>query len=124
LQNYNTPYSILYMNTKREHQIDDVFFALSHPVRRKVLEHLSQSDLSVADVSSPLDETPSQMTKHLHILERAGMLSRQKEGRTHMLHMEPEPLKEIMDWVSRYEKFWNERFDALENYLHSISEEK
>lgn len=112
------------MNTIREQQIDDAFFALSHPVRRKVLERLATGDLSVTDVSAPLGETPSQMTKHLHILERAGMLSRKKEGRVHRLHIEPEPLKDIMDWVSRYQKFWNDRFDALENYLHSISEEK
>ena len=112
------------MNTVREQQIDDAFFALSHPARREILEQLAQSDMSVAEVSASLDETPSQMTKHLHILERAGMLSRQKEGRMHKLHIEPEPLKDIMDWVSRYQKFWNDRFDALENYLHRISEEK
>jgi len=111
------------MNTVREQQIDDAFFALSHPVRRKILERLVKDDMSVAEVSTPLGETPSQMTKHLHILERAGMLSRQKEGRIHKLHMEPEPLKDIMDWVSRYQTFWNDRFDALENYLHRISEE-
>ena len=112
------------MNTAREHPIDDAFFALSHPVRRKIIEQLSQSDLSVAEVSAPLNQTPSQMTKHIHILERAGMLSRHKQGRTHHLHMEPEALKEIMDWVARYEKFWNQKFDALETYLHSISEDK
>ena len=108
----------------REQQIDDVFFALSHPVRRAVLERLAQEDLSVAETSAPFDESPSQMTKHLHILERAGMLSRKKEGRVHRLHMEPAPLKEIMDWVSHYQAFWESRFDALENYLHKVNEEK
>lgn len=112
------------MTYTRERQIDDAFFALSHPVRRAVLERLAQEDLSVADVSKSFNESPSQMTKHLHILERAGMLSRQKEGRVHKLHMEPEPLKEIMDWVVRYQKFWDDRFDALESYLHTINTEK
>ncbi len=112
------------MNFIREQQIDDVFFALSHPIRRKILEQLSENDLSVAEVSEPLSETPSQMTKHIHILERAGILSRHKEGRTHRLRMEPAPLKEVMEWVARYERFWNQKFDALEEYLHSISEEK
>ncbi len=111
------------MNFVREQQIDDVFFALSHPVRRMVIEKLSESDLSVAEVSEPLGETPSQMTKHIHILERSGMISRHREGRTHRLHMEPEPLKDVMDWVARYEKFWNQKFDALEEYLHSIGGE-
>ncbi len=108
----------------REQQIDDAFFALSHPVRRAVLERLSRGDLSVADTSTPFDESPSQMTKHLHILERSGMLSRKKEGRVHRLHMEAEPLKDIMDWVVRYQKFWDARFDALENYLHKMNEGK
>ena len=112
------------MTYTREQQIDDAFFALSHPVRRAVLEHLAQEDLSVSDISKPFKESPSQMTKHLHILERAGMLSRQKVGRVHKLHMEPEPLKEIMDWVARYQKFWDGRFDALEDYLHTINTEK
>ena len=124
MHNNNTPFSVLFMNSFREQQIDDAFFALSHPVRRKVIEQISINDMSVAEVSAPLNETPSQMTKHIHILERAGMLSRHKEGRTHRLHMEPEPLKEIMEWVSHYQKFWNEKFDALDEYLHSISEEK
>jgi len=112
------------MNFVREQQIDDVFFALSHPVRRQIIEQLSESDLSVAEVSEPLGETPSQMTKHIHILERAGMLSRHKEGRTHRLHIEAAPLKDVMEWVARYEQFWSQKLDALEEYLHSISEEK
>ncbi len=112
------------MNYTREQQIDDAFFALSHPVRRKIIERLSEGDMSVADVSEPLGETPSQMTKHLQILERGGMLSRTKHGRTHQLHMETESLKEIMDWVSYYQQFWETRFDALEDYLHQLGKEK
>ncbi len=64
------------------------------------------------------------MTKHFHILERSGLLKRTKIGRVHTLHMEPEPLKEIMDWVTRHQKLWEDRFDALENYLHTMREEK
>ncbi len=111
------------MNSNRQQQIDDAFFALSHPVRRKILERISGADMSVAEVSAPLNETPSQMTKHIHILERAGMLSRHKIGRTHLLHIEPRPLQEIMDWVSRYQVFWNNNIDGLEDYLRSFSED-
>lgn len=112
------------MNYTREQQIDDAFFSLSHPVRRKIIERLSHGDMSVAEVSEPLDETPSQMTKHLQVLERGGMLTRKKVGRTHRLHMETKSLKEVMDWVSHYQKFWDARFDALEDYLYQLSEEK
>lgn len=108
----------------RERQIDDTFFALSHPVRRGMIERLVREDLSVAEVSETFKESPSQMTKHLHILERAGLLSRTKEGRVHRLHFQQEPLGEIMDWVIRHRKFWEGRFDALENYLQKLSEGK
>ena len=108
----------------REKQIDDAFFALSHPVRRAVIEDLVQKDLSVAQVSEKFDESPSQMTKHLHILERSGFLSRKKEGRVHRLHFQHEPLEEIISWVVRNRKFWEDRFDALEKYLHSLRKKK
>lgn len=108
----------------RESQIDDAFFALSHPVRRGVIERLSQGDLSVTEVSSVFDESPSQMTKHLHILERAELLSRKKEGRVHRLHFQHEPLEEIMDWVIKNRKFWEDNFDSLEKYLRKIKEKK
>lgn len=108
----------------REKQIDDVFFALSHPVRRGIVDQLAKGDLSVSDVSRGFSESPSQMTKHLQLLERAGILSREKKGRVHQLHFEHEPLEEMMVWVSRYQNFWEDRFDALGNYLQKISEEK
>jgi DNA-binding transcriptional ArsR family regulator len=108
----------------REKQIDDAFFALSHPVRRGVIERLVREDLSVAQVSKSFEESPSQMTKHLHILERAGFLSRKREGRVHRLHYKHGPLDEMMEWVIRNRKFWESRFDALESYLHKISEKK
>ena len=102
----------------REEQIDDAFFALSHPVRRAVLEQLSKSDsLSVTEVSKPYGLSPAQMTKHLAILERGGLLTRSKQGRNHLLKLHPEMLKEIMQWVQRYQKFWDMRLDALDQYL-------
>lgn len=108
----------------REKQIDDAFFALSHPVRRSIVEQLAKGDLSVSDISGDFSESPSQMTKHLHILERAGILSREKIGRVHQLHFEHESLEEMMAWVSHYQNFWEHRFDELENYLQKTSEEK
>ncbi len=109
----------------REKRIDETFFALSHPVRRSVIERLSRGkDLSVREVSKNFNESPSQMTKHLHILERTELISRKKDGRIHRLHFRPEPLDEMMAWVVQQRKFWEGRFDALENYLHKLNEEK
>jgi DNA-binding transcriptional ArsR family regulator len=97
--------------------IDQTFFALSHPVRRAVLERIVGHDLSVADAAAPFEVTPSQMTKHLHILERAGLLSREKQGRVHKLHFEPDGMREVSDWVQHHQKFWQGRLDALGDYL-------
>ncbi|MCU7918888.1 MAG: metalloregulator ArsR/SmtB family transcription factor [Candidatus Thiodiazotropha sp. (ex Epidulcina cf. delphinae)] len=108
----------------REQPIDQTFFALAHPVRRAVLERLAEGDRTVADVSAGLGESPSQMTKHLQILERAALLTRHKVGRFHQLHFEPKPLEDAMDWIIRHRQFWESKFDALEAYLHDLSEGK
>ncbi len=105
----------------RELPIDDAFFALAHPVRREILERLSKRDLSVAGVSEPLEVSPSAMTKHLHILERAGLLSRTKNGCVHRLHFEPEPLKKAADWLMKYQIFWSGNLDSLDNYLEQLT---
>lgn len=107
----------------REQAIDQTFFALAHPVRRAVLERLAEGDKTVAEVSAGLGESPSQMTKHLRILERAALLTRHKSGRHHQLHFEARPLEEAMNWVIRHREFWARKFDALEAYLQTISED-
>lgn len=106
----------------RESQIDDAFFALSHPVRRGVLEHLADGDASVGDVSTAFRESPSQMTKHLLILERARLIKRTKEGRIHRLHLESGPLKEASDWIMKYRRFWETQLDSLDRYLHKLED--
>jgi len=101
----------------RNEQIDDAFFALSHPIRRAILDGLSKGEQSVADAAKPLSLSPAQMTKHLAILERGGLLKRQKQGRKHNLQLKADALQEIMQWVQRYQKFWDQRLDALEHFL-------
>ncbi|MCB1890156.1 MAG: helix-turn-helix transcriptional regulator [Rhodocyclaceae bacterium] len=100
--------------------MDKTFFALSHPVRRTLLERLAASDLSVGEAARGLAESPSQITKHLRILEQAGLLARHREGRVHRLHFEPAPLAEAFDWVARHRDFWRTRFDALDAYLNRM----
>ncbi len=100
--------------------MDKTFFALSHPVRRTILERIAMADLSVGEAAHGLAESPSQITKHLRILEQAGLLARQREGRLHRLHFEPAPLVEAMDWVARHRAFWTRRFDALDDYLNRL----
>ena len=104
----------------QQQKIDHAFIALSHPVRRALLERLVRDDLTVAEVSAPFDVTPSQMTKHLHILERADLLSREKQGRAHKLHFEPDGMKELAGWVQRHQQFWQSKLDTLGKYLDEL----
>ncbi|MDJ0740370.1 MAG: metalloregulator ArsR/SmtB family transcription factor [Gammaproteobacteria bacterium] len=101
----------------RDQRIDDAFFALSHPVRRAVLEQLSRDEMTVAEVSRPHGLSAAQMTKHLAILERGRLIRRQKRGRAHYLRLEPDMLREIDQWLSRYQRFWGEKLDALDQFL-------
>ncbi len=100
--------------------MDKTFFALSHPVRRTLIERLATSDLSVGEAARGLSESPSQITKHLRILEQAGLLERHREGRVHRLHFQPAPLVEAIDWVARHRSSLSQRFDALDAYLSHL----
>ena len=107
-----------------EPQLDDTFFALSHPVRREIIARLAKGDDSVKGITGDLDESKSQITKHLHILERAGLLSRQKHGREHRLHFEPSPVEEINQWLETHQQFWLGRLDALDAHLAKVTKKK
>ena len=98
-------------------QIDDAFFASSHPVRRAVLEQLTHGKQSVTEVSRPYGLSKAQMTKHLAILERGGLVSRERQGRIHQLTLQADVLHEIMQWLQRYQQFWDTRLGALERFL-------
>jgi DNA-binding transcriptional ArsR family regulator len=106
-----------------EAQLDEVFFALSHPARRRMLARLGQrGDQSVAPLAEPLQQSPAQVTKHLAILERAGLISRRIEGREHKLHFEPAGMRPALDWVTRHRELWSRSLDRLEQFLGSMQE--
>jgi DNA-binding transcriptional ArsR family regulator len=109
----------------REAQLDEVFFALSHSARRRLLTRLGErGDQAVAAVAAPLAESPAQITKHLAILERAGLITRRIEGRQHQLHLEPDGIRLATDWISRHREFWNAGVDRLEQFLSSAQQDK
>ena len=99
-------------------QLDTIFSALSDATRRAMLQRLSKGDMSVADLAAPFDMTKPAVTKHLKVLENAGLLSRQIIGRQHFCRLVPQPLSEAADWITFYEKFWNMKLDALEQFLN------
>jgi DNA-binding transcriptional ArsR family regulator len=102
----------------REARLDEVFFALSHSSRRRLLARLGEGgDQAVASLAAPLSESPAQITKHLAILERAGLITRRIVGRQHQLHLEPDGIQPATDWIARHREFWSAGLDGLERFL-------
>jgi DNA-binding transcriptional ArsR family regulator len=99
------------------HQLDLVFGALAHPIRRGILARLSTGEATISELAKPFKVSAPAITRHMRILEDAGLLSRRKQGREHHCRLEQKRMKEAAAWMEAQRKFWNERFDALELYL-------
>lgn len=98
--------------------LDTLFQALADPTRRAMLERLSQrNDLPVGELAKPFSMTPPAITKHLRVLERAGLLTQHKEGRIRRCHLHPEALRAASTWIDRYRVFWEDQLGALDAYL-------
>jgi len=91
--------------------------ALSHPTRRAIIEQLAKGPARFLDIAKPFDITLNAVTKHLKLLERAGLIERRKEGREVYTSLRAKPLKEVAMWVHEYERFWNKHLDAFERYF-------
>ena len=95
--------------------LTDVLTAISHPTRRAIIGRLAASGPArFTDVAQPLDVSLNAVTKHLEMLDRAGLISRDKQGREVYITLIPEPLRLVATWVHEYERFWNERLDLFE----------
>jgi DNA-binding transcriptional ArsR family regulator len=99
--------------------LDRAFAALSDPTRRQIVRRLSQGRARVTDLAEPFDISLNAVSKHLKVLERAGLVRRTRSGREHHIALDPEPIRRIASWASRYERFWNERLDRLEAFLRT-----
>ena len=100
------------------------FTALSDPTRRAILARLANGEATVQELSRPFDISAPAITKHLKVLEKAGLISRGREAQWRPCRIEPEALKEVADWVSEYKKFWEESFDRLDAYLKAMTATK
>ena len=94
-----------------------VFSALADPTRRAIVERLAQGESRVSDLAEPFDVSLPAISKHLRVLEQAGLLGRDIEGRTHRCRLDAKPMQEVAEWVDRYRRFWEAQFDALAKYL-------
>lgn len=101
-------------------QLDLAFGALSHPIRRGILARLATGEATVSELARPHNVSAPAITKHLRILQKAGLLSRKKQGREHRIRLEPEKLHTAEQWIEHHRQLWNERLDALERYLKEM----
>jgi DNA-binding transcriptional ArsR family regulator len=104
--NYQTP------------DLDGIFHALADPTRRAIIGALAQGPKTVSEISQPFDISLPAVSKHLKVLERARLVTRQVRGREHHCRLNPQPLAPAHDWLSFYAGFWQERLDALDALLN------
>lgn len=100
--------------------LNRTFAALADPTRRRILEHLSHGELCVTDLARPYAMSLPAVSKHLRVLEKAGLLSRRRRGRVHSLKLEAKPMQQAAEWIEEYRRFWEASFDRLDEYLKAL----
>jgi len=101
-------------------ELDRAFGALADPTRRAILARLSAGDAGVLDVAAPFPVSQPAITKHLRVLEEAGLISRHRQARQRMCRLEPQRLRQLSDWVGSYREFWEESFGRLDELLEEL----
>lgn len=95
-------------------RLDDIFHALADPTRRAMLRSLAGQERTITELAAPFSMSLAAASKHVKVLERAGLVRRTVSGRTHRCRLAPLPLEAAQSWLSFYQQFWNDRLDALE----------
>lgn len=101
-----------------------VFAALADPTRRAILARLASGEATVTELAGPFEMTLPAVTKHLKVLERAGLISRGREAQWRPCRLEAQPLQQAADWVGQYRQHWEQRLDRLEAYLKQMQDEQ
>jgi DNA-binding transcriptional ArsR family regulator len=100
--------------------LSSTFSALADPTRRAILARLSQGEASVGDLAEPFAMSLPAVSKHLKVLERAGLITRGREAQWRPCRLKADPMKDAVLWLEQYQRFWDERLDRLEGYLQQI----
>jgi DNA-binding transcriptional ArsR family regulator len=100
--------------------LSTTFAALADPTRRAMLARLSKGEATVSELAAPFDLSLPAISKHLKVLERAGLIARGREAQWRPCRLEAAPLREVVEWAARYRQFWDESFDRLDDYLREI----
>jgi len=104
-------------------RLSAVFGALADPIRRAILARLTEGDATVAELAAPFPVSQPAISRHLKVLERAGLVSRPRRATARLSHPEPQPLREATVWLARYREQWQERHDRLDALLAALPED-
>lgn len=104
-------------------QISQTFYALSDPTRLQILHRLSEKEATVTELSKPFNMSMPAITKHLKVLETAGLITRERQAQQRPCRIHPKGFQEATAWILEHQKLWNDRFDRLEAYLETLQQE-
>lgn len=104
-------------------RLSTVFGALADPTRRAILARLTAGDATVAELAAPFRVSQPAISRHLKVLEQAGLISRRRQATTRFSHLEAEPLREATAWLARYQAYWDESYDRLDTLLRALQDE-
>lgn len=107
-----------------EQRLDTTFHALADPTRRGMLASLARGDKSIGELAEPFAMSFAGASKHVKVLEHAGLIARRKQGRTHIISIDAKPLEEAERWMRQWERFWTSRLDRLEALIERDNKEK
>ena len=102
--------------------LDATFSALADPTRRAILSRLSSGEVSVRELARPFDMSLPAISKHLKVLERARLITRSRHAQWRPCRLKASPLKDAVDWLEHYRRFWEESFDRLDDYLKELQQ--
>ena len=105
-------------------QLNSVFGALADPTRRAILARLTEGDANVAELAAPFSVSQPAISRHLKVLERAGLISRSRRGTARLSHLEAEPLREATAWLAHYREYWDESYDRLDALLAGLERDR
>src|SRR5437870_416914 len=109
---------------KRDDSLDATFSALADPTRRAILSRLASGEASVLELAKPFCMSLRAVSKHLKVLQRAGLISRVRRAQWRPCRLSAGPLKDVSDWVEHYRQFWDQSFDRLDDYLRDLQKKE
>jgi DNA-binding transcriptional ArsR family regulator len=103
-------------------ELSSVFGALADPTRRAILARLTEGDANVAELTAPFGVSQPAISRHLKVLERAGLISRSRRATARLSHLEAQPLREATSWLARYRAYWEESYERLDTLLAALQD--